>query len=194
MNIINNVSKKIINKIYNSISSNKLNKEVYEFGLYLFINKIIFFLIILLIASILSKLYIGIIYLFFFSKLRKYVGGLHFKNGNICFIFSILISSIIIYLSKFNVSYKLSSLLLIIELIIIIVSPIVPQNKEINSTEYKSYKIYTLKYLLILNFFLLMSILFSYKCVYNILFYMVIFIFLLIIAEFILRIHNRRKS
>ena len=171
----------MINK--NIIDENK--KEIYSYGMKMVIYKIGYALIILSICLILKRSFFNLI-LFYFSymSIRKYSGGYHAPNIQIC----MLIFAITYYLLDWFILLFLNVNVIIIFIFSVLLlfliyqkSPCDCENKRLNEKEKIEYKKYTM-YLLL--FWLIVSIIFvvtKSPCYLTILYtYLSIYIFLLI--------------
>lgn len=139
--MVNILTKKLMRKFLKYDNEQLMyDKEVYEFGTTLLINKILFAVIIIGIGIVLKSLLLSIVFLVVFPLVRKYGGGLHFDNQTLCFVFSIMIALFSIILSKQNFfSYNFPAMLCC-DCIIMFLCPIEAINKPLSSAEKHFYK------------------------------------------------------
>lgn len=117
-----------------------IDEDIDSYG-YDITKKYLFFLILVIPVSFLMKTILEfIIFLFTFILLRQYLGGLHFKNDNLCFLFSVMIAIFIPFIAKYipKISVVIRVLIIVITfLIIYYIGVIDNENKELNIIEKK---------------------------------------------------------
>lgn len=90
-------------EVENIIGNDK--KEYYEYVLIIMLEKWITILSIIVISICLKNIFSTILFLFFFLTLRKRTGGFHMNTFLQCYLTSIAVYIVIIYLSTIMVNY-----------------------------------------------------------------------------------------
>lgn len=132
INEVSDVIDTMVNKVVRTLEKNKIieaeNKEIYVYGVEVFLNNIILMMSIVGIGSLIGELKYTLVFITFFPLLRKFTGGFHAKKRETCFIFTNLIHLGVISLTYFSKSYlgdQLLTLFLLFSLcIIFVVDPI----------------------------------------------------------------------
>jgi len=137
----------MISKLSNQITQNLLKrnvisdeeKELYDYGLFMMISYIAFFLISMLFGIVLNILFSSILFYISFCLVRNFAGGIHANSEIKCDIIttiSILISEILI---KIFIDYSLVSLafvmLIISSVCLCVFKPVTTSQKEISQQE-----------------------------------------------------------
>ena len=114
-------------------------KELYEYGLFMIISYVVFFLISILFGIVLDISFSSILFYISFCLVRNFAGGIHANSEikcNIITTVSILISEILI---KIFIDYSLVSLafvmLMISSICLCVIKPIATSQKEISQQE-----------------------------------------------------------
>lgn len=120
------------------------NREFYFYGLQLAINKLFFFLVILIISLFTKTLLVSMAFVFMYSAIRQFSGGFHCRSEVSCFFVSILLYLIMILF--YDIDTHSGKIFLCISaavsvLLIMIFSPIEHKNKPISADERKRYGI-----------------------------------------------------
>ncbi|WP_314067185.1 accessory gene regulator B family protein [uncultured Vagococcus sp.] len=93
------MSEQLINITVNKLISYKIVSEgqrlIYFYGFQILILKIVHLLSIMSIGILFSNGYLQLLFLLSYTTLRKYTGGFHFKNQNVCWISSMVISILV---------------------------------------------------------------------------------------------------
>lgn len=141
----------MISKLSNIITRNLLNKniisdeekELYEYGLFMIISHLIFFLISILFGIALNIPFSSMLFFISFCLVRNFSGGIHANSEIKCDIIttiSILISEITI---KIFIDYSLVSIafvmLIISSFCLSVIKPVSTSQKEINEQEKKHF-------------------------------------------------------
>ena len=118
-------------------------KELYEYGLFMIISYVVFFLISILFGIVLDISFSSILFYISFCLVRNFAGGIHANSEikcNIITTVSILISEILI---KIFIDYSLVSLafvmLMISSICLCVIKPIATSQKEISQQEKLNY-------------------------------------------------------
>lgn len=74
------------------------HREVYLYGLELYLEKILHLVMIIVISAIYARLLEGMIFVFLYSGLRKSAGGYHAKTSEGCILFTVLIVNLVMFL------------------------------------------------------------------------------------------------
>ncbi|MEG0408136.1 MAG: accessory gene regulator B family protein [Bacilli bacterium] len=129
------------------------DQSVYSFGIYIFLYKLIFFIIVMLIGILQNEIVLSFIFFTTFMLLRKYTGGFHFENEYTCFIISIILAFYSLVLTKNNMHLPLI-FLIVVDILTIAGAPIENRNKPLDLSERKAYKKQTIYTLICINGFL----------------------------------------
>lgn len=144
--------KKISGQIINSVLANQANKkfdeyyaEVYKYGLEVLISGFASILSVLLIATLVRDVLIGIIYLFAFIPLRQFTGGFHANSYLKCNIYSIIAFLVVLLFVEFIFPLMPLVLLEILSLslyvFILCFAPVSNKNKLISKRQKRFCKI-----------------------------------------------------
>ena len=129
---------------------NKEDKALYQYAVFTLISKILPFLVVIPFCIVTKTVVNGMILVVVFMNVRKYAGGYHAKTPMRCFIFSSIILSIFIWLSKKIRSYYGLWILLLFSVITLNkYSPIESGNKKLEIKEKKKYKKYVQRFIFI---------------------------------------------
>ena len=160
---MNSLTKRFIQLLIvkNIIKDKDKNIYVYGFNQLLFTGLNLITVIIL--GVIFNKLMDSIIFMCTYIPIRVYAGGYHAKTHLKCYIFSIIMLSIILFILKINlISLHISLILVLISSILILfLSPVEDKNKPLDKLEKKVYKKRTIRNfiiaLIVLLIFLLLN-------------------------------------
>lgn len=137
------------------------DKEIYSYGF----NQILFimlnFITILIIGILFNMLFETIIFMSTYIPIRIYAGGYHARTQTKCYIFSVfmLISALcIIKLQWISNILTLILLSVVCSIIILSLSPVEDKNKILDEKEIEIYKKRTIKNLIIILVFLIVSL------------------------------------
>ena len=86
--MLNKISKRLAKLLAKKTQSDQHQEDVYTYGLELIISTTLGFLSIIFLSTVLQELASGIVFIFFFSSLRIFVGGYHANTYGKCFIIS----------------------------------------------------------------------------------------------------------
>lgn len=137
----------MISKLSNQITKYLLKKnvisdeetELYDYGLFMIISYIVFFLVSILFGMVLNIPFSSMLFYISFCLVRNFAGGIHANSEIKCDIIttiSILISEILI---KFFIDYSLVSIafvmLIISSICLCVIKPVATSQKEISQQE-----------------------------------------------------------
>ena len=137
-------TKKFKDSLYNLMIINNVSieKDVFDYGLSIFIDYLIFITLTILISLLLNIFNEVIIFIVFYIPIRRFIGGYHFNKHYLCTLFSILASITIPILAK---NLSLQNIQLVISIIIIIlfvtykIGTIDHPNKRLTKKEISKY-------------------------------------------------------
>lgn len=151
--LYNEIITKFGTKLYDD--SQDYDISVYIFGLDLLINKLFYLIILVIYGLVTNKTLYTLVFFLAFESIRKYCGGVHFKNRVVCFIISFMIAILNIELcNKISVNYFYT---LINVSLIICLAPVDTPTKVLSNSDRRTYKhtiIYILSFYLILIYLL----------------------------------------
>lgn len=136
------ISENITNYYIEKNIINPEMKSIYEYGVWLIINDIISFSMILIISAIIRRFLYGVIFLTVFYFLRLRSGGFHAKKVWICrCTMAAAFAGVILFTYILNMFHINWSILLINVLSVLMMLPIIPvENKNKRLTELKRKK------------------------------------------------------
>lgn len=140
--VLRKLSDKIVSYLVDKKKIDKSESELYRYGLELLISNGTALLIVLSVGILLSVFYETILFLILFYLLRKFGGGYHAKTMLRCMILTIIVHLLFILLLKVNMSFFTYQILWI--QIILLYILFVPQNSDIEETEYNRFKLINL--------------------------------------------------
>ena len=118
------------------------NIDVYAYGLELFLFKLFFYFIVLILAFVTNAFWVSILFLMMFLGLRQYSGGYHCKTSGMCIVVSLLIYLIFvgIYIFQINeIALALEILSVFSFAVIALFAPVDNENKVLGQDEKKKY-------------------------------------------------------
>lgn len=125
--------------------SKELDEELVEYSLKILKSFLINLFITTIIGMLMQKIRETLCFYTVFFILRKITGGFHLKSRNLCMIVSIIICILSVlfadYLGKTNSNIINSIIVSISNIIIIVFSPVVNENKPLTFKQIKIYKI-----------------------------------------------------
>ena len=144
------------------------DKEIYSYGF----NQILFimlnFITILIIGISFNMLFETIIFMITYIPIRIYAGGYHARTQTKCYIFSVFMLILALYIIKLKL---MSNILIIIllsiisSIIIISLAPVEDINKPLDEKETEIYKKRTIKNLIIILVFLIISLILNKRII-----------------------------
>lgn len=123
------------------------NREFYTYGLELLISKLMFFLIVLILAMLTKMLLLSVIFIITYTLLRQYTGGFHCNTSEMCLLVSILLYLFLLFLVRIDfrqIEIFLFAFSLLSFIVIVVFSPIVSENNPITHREKVKYRIYSI--------------------------------------------------
>ena len=180
--------------LYNYLQQNgiSIDQDVFYYGISLFKNYILFFIITIPFIIHYSLYYQMITFFIFYIPLRRYLGGFHFNQSNICIFASSFVSIIICLSSKYyNIQY-INYLYSFITLLFLTIyhAPVDHKNKRLTLNEKNVYKN---KAIIIEIFFFIFSII-AYFILKNFIIIIMYYINLLNILNLILGKYFSKNS
>ena len=158
--------------LYNLLEKNSihLNKDIFHYGLFIMKSYIIVFGFASFITLFLHCFFEMFIFSICFVYIRRYSGGFHFENTNLCTLVSIIFISIMAFLlsqiQTIPIFIPISSIFISV-LILIIYGPIENKNKKLFDNEKKVYKKKILFILLIMSIILFITLSFKINLLYK---------------------------
>ena len=120
------------------------DEELYEYGIFLLMSRIIYAVFTVLVGIILGCFGESIIFYISFSVLRKYAGGFHASSEKRCLLFSttsIIISLIFITLFKtYSIAVPGLVLSILAAITIVLLAPVDSKEKPLKSKERKRFR------------------------------------------------------
>lgn len=119
--------------------------ELYEYAIYIILSAFLHIVTIVILGLCFNLLMESIVFYSSFILIRKFAGGYHAKTLTRCYLFSVFLSIIMLYLIKFisNFNSKFLFVFIMIELLCVvlisIISPLDTDNNPLNSCEKKIY-------------------------------------------------------
>ncbi|OUP74625.1 hypothetical protein B5F08_11910 [Anaeromassilibacillus sp. An172] len=148
---------------------NKKEKEIYIYGIQLFLSSIVNLLICITISLLLDELANGILFFVLFSSLRRFTGGFHCKTFIMCNIVFSMIVTFVLLVNRF-VGNIFGELVFFIATVffcfmcIWLFSPVYNKNKKLTNIEIKKFKIISIVvYMIHIFFYFLILIIFNYR-------------------------------
>lgn len=121
--------------------------EIYAYGLELFLFKLTFYLIVLIIALLCNSVLVSLVFLVSFMSLRQYTGGYHCRTSGMCMTVSLLLYLCMLLIYHLDIS-KIATILIVLSIlsfiIVLFFSPIENKNKKLDSHDKKIYHIIAL--------------------------------------------------
>ena len=144
---MNSVSKRLVEFfVANDIIKGE-DKELYEYALSITISAVIHILTIVVLGIIFRLVVESIIFYLCFIAIRKFAGGYHAKTASTCYLFSVLLSAILLIVLKlliYNISYIIAVTVFTVSFIslvcIWIMAPLDTENNPLSEKEKSVYK------------------------------------------------------
>lgn len=161
--MISKLSKKIVNQL-NILDD---EQELYEYGFFILLSQILYFIIAIIIGTICGTVFESIIFYIAFQFIRRYAGGYHAATETRCEILStlsILACIVVIRLSK---TYDIQTALLIISALsavcIFVFCPLDTPEKPLTDKEFRYFRKVTWLILLAIVVAIIVSYIFKFK-------------------------------
>lgn len=163
--MISKLSKKIVNQL-NILDD---EQELYEYGFFILLSQILYFIIAIIIGTICGTAFESIIFYIAFQFIRRYAGGYHAATETRCEILStlsILACIVVIRLSK---TYDIQTALLIISALsavcIFVFCPLDTPEKPLTDKEFRYFRKVSWLILLAIVVAIIVSYIFKFKIV-----------------------------
>lgn len=146
-------AKVLTNYIISKGKIKEQERDLYEYGLTLILEKSLCIVICVCISLLLRMFIEGIFFFGIFIPLRSYMGGLHMKNYGSCLVLSCLFFSIVLLVAKFVQLPTCIALILqaLCEICLFVMKPIENENRPVDEEENQYF--YSMLYkILILDF------------------------------------------
>ena len=161
--MISKLSKKIVNQL-NILDD---EQELYEYGFFILLSQILYFIIAIIIGTICGTVFESIIFYIAFQFIRRYAGGYHAATETRCEILStlsILACIVVIRLSK---TYDIQTALLIISALsavcIFVFCPLDTPEKPLTDKEFRYFRKISWLILLAIVVAIIVSYIFKFK-------------------------------
>ena len=191
------LSSKISELLINRDVISSENKELYDYGFFILLSQILYFIIALIFGIIFNVLLQSVVFYIAFQFIRKYAGGYHASTEGRCEIMStlsILACIVMIWLSR---SYDFSLLLFCISLVAVLViallCPLDAPEKPLSNKELKYFRKISWLILFIIAALIVVSYIFEWSYIFSPCCMSLILESILIIAGKIKQISNIKK-
>lgn len=165
--MISKLSSGIVKVLIRQSVVDKENEDLYNYGFFILLSQILYFIIALIIGILLNAVLHSIIFYIAFSFIRRYAGGYHASTEIRCEIstaFSIIVCISVIKLSQF---FDFNIILLIISAIsaicIFVLCPLDTPEKPLSENEYKYFRKISWLILFIIINLIIISYVLSWK-------------------------------
>lgn len=148
--MISRGSEAIANWLIKKAVINQGDYDLYYYAAYSLLVTVLPLALALFVGGVMGTPVNSLLVILPFMLIRKYSGGYHTSNSNVCMVISIIILSIFTWLSNYVVwSRWLGIIVLISAINLSIFSPIESKNKKLNENEKRKYKKITMCLLLL---------------------------------------------
>ena len=187
------ISHKLTNYILKKGIIKSDNYDIYQYGFQCFLEVSISIICSISIALLLHMLPECFFFFLLFIPMRSFCGGLHFKNYLLCLVFSLIVLSSTLMVTKFISVPCIVSLgiYLFCALAILIIGPVDHPNREVEYSDDHVFKLKTY-YTLLVN--LILAIIFSVIGNREYLFLQAIIFFYIFLTTFIGRIVYKKNT
>lgn len=163
--MISKLSKKIVNQL-NILDD---EQELYEYGFFILLSQILYFIIAIIIGTICGTVFESIIFYIAFQFIRRYAGGYHASTETRCEIFSTLSILACIVVIKLSKTYDIQTALLIISAVsavcIFVFCPLDTPEKPLTNKEFRYFRKISWLILLAIVVAIIVSYIFKFKIV-----------------------------
>lgn len=127
-------------EVSGKIQSNK--RELYRYGIQQGLTILLNFVTFLIIGVILNMFWQSLFFLIGYMPLRSFAGGYHACTAKRCYVFSIILVTVVLILLKFiTFSNIICIIVSIVSFILIaLLAPVAAKNKPLDNLEYSVYK------------------------------------------------------
>lgn len=191
------LSSKITELLINRDVISSENKELYDYGFFILLSQILYFIIALIFGIIFNVLLQSVVFYIAFQFIRKYAGGYHASTEGRCEIMStlsILACIVMIWLSRsYDFSLLLFCISLVAVLVIAILCPLDTPEKPLSNKELKYFRKISWLILFIIAALIVVSYIFGWSYTFSPCCMSLILESILIIAGKIKQISNVKK-
>lgn len=191
------LSSKITELLINRDVISPENKELYDYGFFILLSQILYFIIALIFGIIFNVLLQSVVFYIAFQFIRKYAGGYHASTEGRCEIMStlsILACIVMIWLSRsYNFSLLLFCISLVAVLVIALLCPLDTPEKPLSNKELKYFRKISWLILFIIAALIVVSYIFEWSYIFSPCCMSLILESILIIAGKIKQISNIKK-
>lgn len=163
--MISKLSKKIVNQL-NILDD---EQELYEYGFFILLSQILYFIIAIIIGTICGTVFESIIFYIAFQFIRRYAGGYHASTETRCEILSTLSILACIVVIKLSKTYDIQTVLLIIGALsavcIFVFCPLDTPEKPLTDKEFRYFRKISWLILLAIVVAIIVSYIFKFKIV-----------------------------
>lgn len=192
--MISKLSKKIVNQL-NILDD---EQELYEYGFFILLSQILYFIIAIIIGTICGTVFESIIFYIAFQFIRRYARGYHASTETRCEIFSTLSILACIVVIKLSKTYDIQTALLIISAVsavcIFVFCPLDTPEKPLTNKEFRYFRKISWTILFIISALIVISFYFKFKFVFTPLCMSIILESILLIAGKIKSVVSKRKE
>lgn len=161
--MISKLSKKIVNQL-NILDD---EQELYEYGFFILLSQILYFIIAIIIGTICGTVFESIIFYIAFQFIRRYAGGYHAATETRCEILSTLSILACIAVIRLSKIYDIQTVLLIIGALsavcIFVFCPLDTPEKPLSDKEFKYFRKVSLIILLVIVVAIVVSYVFKFQ-------------------------------
>lgn len=161
--MISKLSKKIVNQL-NILDD---EQELYEYGFFILLSQILYFIIAIIIGTICGTVFESIIFYIAFQFIRRYAGGYHAATETRCEIISTLSILACIVVIKLSKTYDIQTALLIISALsavcIFVFCPLDTPEKPLTDKEFRYFRKVSWLILLAIVVAIIVSYIFKFK-------------------------------
>lgn len=158
------LTSKFINRLINNNIIKKEEAEIYSYGFKEMIFIILNLITTLFIGVLFNKVFEIILFMIMYIAIRVYAGGYHARTKLKCYMFSILMLTIVCYILKINLLQS-KFLVLILSIassfLILFLAPVEDENKPLDKIEIKIYTKRTIRNLIIVFGILIIALIFN---------------------------------
>ena len=142
--MISVVAARITEALCASNAIEECDRELYQYGFFLILSRIVFFLFTFLVGTLFGVRGESVVFYIMFSLLRSYAGGIHAKTETSCTLWtgiSLFLSVAVIYiLQSLQCIWIATGLLIYGFTLILLISPLDTQTKPLTEAEKKYYR------------------------------------------------------
>lgn len=167
--MVNKFSTYFTEKMISNGTISDKDKELYIYGLFMFLSQLMFFIIACIFGFLLNCIIESIIFYIAFQFIRKYAGGYHAATETRCEILSTLSISVCIVVIRLSKTYDFQTILLIIGAVsavcIFVFCPLDTPEKPLSKKEFKYFRKISLTILLVISISVIVSYIFKFQMV-----------------------------